>query len=162
MMKKNRKCHGIAFATPGSSLGHVILPATKLNPFLVTQDRRPTKRVSNSEWNLKSTFAYNHLTRPSRCQQPVVSGTRTRHTITSMETLILTEDNVNIALNEVKEKLGSMFGNNADNVKVGITGDVQLASVDGPIVVLRLKGRFWHKRADVVSYQLSPSNFFKR
>lgn len=72
-----------------------------------------------------------------------------------LEPLLLSEENVNVALEEVKAKLGSMFGNNAENRDVGITGDVELASLDGPIVVLRLKGRFWHKRSDVVCY-LTP------
>lgn len=69
----------------------------------------------------------------------------------TVEPLVLTEENVNIALDEVKGKLGSMFGNSAENRNVGITGDVYLASLDGPIVVLGLAGRFWHKREDVVS-----------
>lgn len=73
-----------------------------------------------------------------------------RATITALEPLVLSEDNVNLALEEVKEKLGSMFGNSVENRGVGITGDVQLASTDGPIVVVRLTGRFWHKRSDVV------------
>lgn len=63
---------------------------------------------------------------------------------------MLTEENIFVALAEVKEKLGSVFGNNVENRDVGITGDVELASLDGPTVVLRLRGRFWHKRADVV------------
>lgn len=67
-----------------------------------------------------------------------------------VEPIVLSESNVNLALNEVKTNLGSMFGNSEENRQVGITGDVELASLDGPIVVLRLKGRFWHKRADVV------------
>lgn len=47
-------------------------------------------------------------------------------------------------------KLGSVFGNSAENRDIGITGEVELAELDGPVVVLRLKGRFWHKRTDVV------------
>lgn len=70
----------------------------------------------------------------------------------AVEPLVLTEENVKLALEEVKVKLGSVFGNNEDNLGVGITGDVQLASLDGPVVVLRLKGRFWHKRSDVVRW----------
>lgn len=58
---------------------------------------------------------------------------------------------MNFALDEAREKLGSMFGNSKENQNVGITGDVYLASLDGPIVVLGLAGRFWHKREDVVS-----------
>lgn len=69
----------------------------------------------------------------------------------SVEPMILTEENIEVALDEVKVKLGSMFGNSAENLKVGITGDVKLASLDGPMVVLRLEGRFWHQRSDVVS-----------
>ena len=30
-------------------------------------------------------------------------------------------------------------------------GTVQLAELDGPFVRLRLQGRFWHKRADVLA-----------
>ena len=30
-------------------------------------------------------------------------------------------------------------------------GTVELAELDGPFVKLRLKGRFWHKRADVLA-----------
>ena len=32
-----------------------------------------------------------------------------------------------------------------------VTGTVQLAELDGPFVRLRLQGRFWHKRADVLA-----------
>lgn len=69
----------------------------------------------------------------------------------ALDPLILSEDAVEQALEEVKVKLGSVFGNSEENRNVGITGEVSLASLDGPIVVLRLSGRFWHKRADVVS-----------
>lgn len=48
-------------------------------------------------------------------------------------------------------KLGSVFGNSAENRDIGITGEVELAELDGPVVVLRLKGRFWHKRTDVLA-----------
>lgn len=68
----------------------------------------------------------------------------------ALEPLVLSEDAVQLALDEVVVKLGSVFGNSAENRDVGITGEVELASLDGPIVVLRLKGRFWHKRNDVV------------
>ena len=31
------------------------------------------------------------------------------------------------------------------------TGTVELAELDGPFVKLRLQGRFWHKKADVLA-----------
>ncbi len=34
---------------------------------------------------------------------------------------------------------------------VSFAGTVQLAELDGPFVKLRLQGRFWHKRADVLA-----------
>lgn len=78
-------------------------------------------------------------------------GGSSRNVITASDPLVLSEDNVQLVLDEAKNKLGSIFGNSSENRGVGITGDVEVASLDGPFVILRLKGRFWHKRADVVS-----------
>ncbi|KAL5206178.1 hypothetical protein ABZP36_034387 [Zizania latifolia] len=60
--------------------------------------------------------------------------------------LDLTEDNVRLALGEAKSELGQLF-----DTSVGITGQVDLAELDGPFVKLRLKGKFWHTRATVVA-----------
>ncbi|CAN6196377.1 unnamed protein product [Urochloa humidicola] len=60
--------------------------------------------------------------------------------------LDLTEDNVRLALDEAKSELGQLF-----DTSVGITGQVDLAELDGPFVKLRLKGKFWHTRATVVA-----------
>lgn len=75
----------------------------------------------------------------------------------ALHPLVLTEESVNQALDEVKVKLGSIFGNSQENRDVGITGDVALSSLDGPVVVLRLQGRFWHKRTDVVRSFHTPA-----
>jgi|AntAceMinimDraft_5_1070358.scaffolds.fasta_scaffold210591_1 hypothetical protein len=53
--------------------------------------------------------------------------------------LELSEENVMRALEECKETVGTMFGNNEDNLKVGITGDVELVELDGPTVIIGLK-----------------------
>lgn len=37
------------------------------------------------------------------------------------------------------------------DTSVGITGEADLAELDGPFVKLRLKGRFWHKRSTVLA-----------
>lgn len=63
------------------------------------------------------------------------------------------------ALEEARVELGSVFGTSAENREIGITGDVQLVELDGPVVVVRLRGRFWHKRADVVSLQTQKSSY---
>ncbi|CDF36722.1 unnamed protein product [Chondrus crispus] len=91
-------------------------------------------------------------------RRPVVSSPFSVPIASADDTLVLTEENVVQALNEVRVKLGSVFGNSAENRGVGITGDVSLSELDGPIVVLSLKGRFWHKRADVVSRFLPYSH----
>ncbi|KAL9251359.1 hypothetical protein AKJ16_DCAP02381 [Drosera capensis] len=59
--------------------------------------------------------------------------------------LDLTEDNVRRALGEARIELAQIF-----DESVGITGEVELAELDGPFVIIRLRGRFWHKRSMVV------------
>ena len=49
-----------------------------------------------------------------------------------------------------REEIGTMFGYSAENRGVGITGGVDFVELDGPVVVLRLKGRFWHQRTTVL------------
>jgi len=44
-----------------------------------------------------------------------------------------------------------MFGYTAENRGVGITGGVDFVEMDGPNVVVTLKGRFWHQRPTVLS-----------
>lgn len=87
---------------------------------------------------------------PKLCFASKVHYAALRTTPRAQDHLLLTEQNVNQVLQEIKIELGSIFGNSKENRDVGITGDVQLVHLDGPIVVLRLQGRFWHKRADVV------------
>lgn len=102
----------------------------------------------------QSLFLCRKSSKGSTCTYPRSSTRFTRQPVkcSTTEPLVLTEENVTIALDEVKQKLGSMFGNSVENREVGITGDVHLASLDGPTVVLNISGRFWHKRADVVSF----------
>ncbi|KAM0943021.1 putative Fe-S cluster assembly domain superfamily [Dioscorea sansibarensis] len=63
----------------------------------------------------------------------------------SLPQLHLTEDNIRRVLVDAKMELGQIFDGS-----VGITGQVDLAEVDGPFVKLSLKGRFWHKRVTVL------------
>lgn len=69
----------------------------------------------------------------------------------AQDPLILTEENVVTVLQEAKQELGTLFGNRAENTEVGITGDVEFVGLDGPSVVVRLTGRFWHAKADVLA-----------
>lgn len=50
---------------------------------------------------------------------------------------------------QAKNELGTLFGNNAENTSVGITGDCEFVCLDGPSVVVRLTGRFWHEKSTV-------------
>jgi hypothetical protein len=88
--------------------------------------------------------------RQARAAAPTC-GAPARRTAAATCALVLTEANVEAVLAEAKGELGAVFGNSAENLGVGITGDVALAALDGPMVTLRLSGRFWHKRADVLA-----------
>ena len=65
-------------------------------------------------------------------------------------TLPLDEETVLGLLSACREEIGTLFGYSAENRGVGITGGVDFVEMDGPIVVLRLKGRFWHQRTTVL------------
>jgi len=82
-----------------------------------------------------------------------VKNRRVRWSVLKMmsdDSLVLTEENVELALDEARNTLGTLFGNSDQNREVGITGDVELVDLEGPTVILRLTGRFWHKRSDVL------------
>jgi len=65
--------------------------------------------------------------------------------------LELSEENVLGVLAACREEIGTMFGYTAENRGVGITGGVDFVEFDGPTIVLRLKGRFWHERTTVLN-----------
>jgi hypothetical protein len=64
--------------------------------------------------------------------------------------LDLSEDTVLGVVSACRKELGTLFGYTAENRGVGITGGVDYVDLDGPIVILRLKGRFWHTRSTVL------------
>jgi hypothetical protein len=64
--------------------------------------------------------------------------------------LELSEDNVLAILSACRAEIGTLFGYTAENRGVGITGGVDFVELDGPCVIVRLKGRFWHQRTTVL------------
>ena len=64
---------------------------------------------------------------------------------------VLTEANVLAALEDFRAAAVSMFGCHPQAAALGITGDVELRTLDGPAVLLGLSGRFWHRRETVLA-----------
>ena len=98
---------------------------------------------------LASASAFQPLTASRLATHPVQV---TRHATRPMmqEKRILTEENAIAVLDECMADLGTMFGSDPQSAKVGITGLVEFVELDGPILVVRLTGRFWHQRSRVV------------
>jgi hypothetical protein len=67
---------------------------------------------------------------------------------TAME---LSEEHVERLLAACRQEIGTVFGYTEENRGVGITGGVDFVELDGPTVVLALKGRFWHTRPMVLA-----------
>merc|ERR1712203_1036912 len=65
--------------------------------------------------------------------------------------LALTYENMEIVLEELREDLGHIFGYDPECRESGITGKIDLAEIEGPIVYVSFSGEFWHKRVDVLS-----------
>lgn len=80
--------------------------------------------------------------RPSRA----VTTPRFAAVTASLSPLDLTEDNVRQVLADARVELAQIFDNS-----VGITGEAELAELDGPFVKISLRGRFWHKRSTVLA-----------
>lgn len=64
--------------------------------------------------------------------------------------LELDEETVLGVLSACRQEIGTLFGYSAENRGVGITGGVDFVEMDGPTVVVSLKGRFWHQRTTVL------------
>ena len=64
--------------------------------------------------------------------------------------LDLSEENVLGVLSACRDELGTLFGYSAENRGVGITGGVDYVGLDGPSVIISLKGRYWHQRTTVL------------
>ena len=65
-------------------------------------------------------------------------------------TRILTEDNAKDVLEECMVDLGTLFGSNPESLRVGITGRVDMVELSGPVLVISLSGRFWHRSETVI------------
>ena len=70
--------------------------------------------------------------------------------VTTGSQLELTEETVLGVLSACRGELGTLFGYTAENRGVGITGGVDYVDMDGPTVIIRLKGRYWHQRTAVL------------
>lgn len=64
----------------------------------------------------------------------------------SLSPLDLTEDNIKKVLADARVELGQLFDDS-----VGMTGQAELADLDGPYVKISLRGKFWHKRSTVLA-----------
>ncbi|XP_008243465.1 PREDICTED: uncharacterized protein LOC103341707 [Prunus mume] len=67
-------------------------------------------------------------------------------TLQPSQPLDLTEDNIRQVLADARIEFGQLF-----DTSVGMTGQVELAELDGPYVKISLKGRFWHERSVVLA-----------
>jgi hypothetical protein len=87
---------------------------------------------------------------PAHVKKPASIGLRCDPQHLTMQELVLSEENAVQVLEQCENELATVFGSNAESLRVGITGGVELAELDGPIMIVRLTGRFWHARSSVL------------
>ncbi|XAR68226.1 hypothetical protein NMG60_11003288 [Bertholletia excelsa] len=118
--------------------------STPLNS-LVTSNSRAANMVHRAS-EISSFRRPKALQRWRRQGPPAAVTTNQRRTISAaLPPLDLTEDNVKRVLADARVELGQLFDGS-----VGITGQAELAELDGPFVKISLRGRFWHKRSTVL------------
>ena len=67
------------------------------------------------------------------------------------EELFLSEENAISVIDDCMKELGTIFGNSQENQDVGITGLIEFVELDGPNMVIRFTGRFWHDKKMVLA-----------
>ena len=67
------------------------------------------------------------------------------------EELFLSEENAISVIEDCMKELGTIFGNTQENQDVGITGLIEFVELDGPNMVIRFTGRFWHDKKMVLA-----------
>uniref|UniRef100_A0A7C9CRY3 Uncharacterized protein n=1 Tax=Opuntia streptacantha TaxID=393608 RepID=A0A7C9CRY3_OPUST len=108
-------------------------------PTLVASNSTPHQtQLTTLSFNQHSSLSTLVQRAPRRLLPIVVSA--------AMQPLDLTEENVEKVLADARVELAQLFDNS-----VGITGQAELAELDGPFVKIRLRGRFWHKRSTVLA-----------
>ncbi|KAI4378547.1 hypothetical protein MLD38_016011 [Melastoma candidum] len=122
---------------PGSMLGPANVTRYCVN-FLLDLQGFPSRRKADAERLLCSLHSLRRL--GLRLLPPVEAAG------VPSPPLDLTEDNINQVLDDARVELAQLFDSS-----VGITGEVELADLDGPFVKISLRGRFWHKRSTVLA-----------
>eukprot|EP00956_Cyclotella_meneghiniana_P014850 scaffold22409_cov74-Cyclotella_meneghiniana.AAC.1 len=84
--------------------------------------------------------------------QDILSTTQSDYTYDDLQMAVCDEEAIAIVLEEFMEsEYGKqMFGRHDLPASVGITGSIELVSLEGPMCELALTGKFWHKRETVL------------
>ncbi|XP_015574124.2 uncharacterized protein LOC8265658 [Ricinus communis] len=115
----------------------------------------------NFSTNFQPQLTKDYPKRPTSIKLPLLRLNATRHKKSASITIAaaaaggggvpqppldLTEENVRQVLADARVEFGQLF-----DTSVNITGQAELAELDGPFVKISLKGRFWHKRSTVLA-----------
>ncbi|XVF84696.1 hypothetical protein PTKIN_Ptkin17bG0058800 [Pterospermum kingtungense] len=122
MLASSSSSSTVAFTCPGGLISGRLRPRTRPPANVSLQQSR---NIGITSWRLSSKSIW--------VVKAAASGG-----------LDLTEENIELVLADAR--LAQLF-----DTSVGITGQIELAELDGPFVKISLKGRFWHKRSTVVA-----------
>ncbi|XP_008796566.1 uncharacterized protein LOC103711985 isoform X2 [Phoenix dactylifera] len=118
-------------------------PTSLTSPFLLPS---PCSHSNLSKIPHFQTLSLKSRSFRSRKLKALPRGLRSPTITAALPPLDLNEDNIRQVLIDARSEFAQIFDSS-----VGITGEVDLAELDGPFVKLRLQGRFWHQRAIVLA-----------
>lgn len=127
----------LGFATPPRSHRNIVFD----RPMTMTANGRRAPSPSSS-----TTRLYNIYDDWSR---DLLSSSQSEHTYDEL-VLPLEEESIERCLEEFAESEygGTMFGRHDLPASVGITGEIEFDSLEGPEAILSLTGKFWHRRGE--------------